>query len=223
MHPSKKRRPCFSLNYRKKNENAFSCSRISDRGLKNLATGCSFLREIDLSWVELITDHGITALTENCQLLTSIIICGTSITDEALIAVGRKIKRLEELSISHCSQITDHGIIPIARNCRNLTHLHAARCTNVGWPSDAVFRRVGTFVHNLARKLSFSNDELHIILKRRNFEIGEHSSFFYYYCRNLQGWKFSIENFVNNWKKLECSPISKFLFVFFLLILAVDF
>ena len=113
----------------------FSCSRVSDFGLKNLAGGCSLLREIDLSWCELITDHGITAVTENCPLLNSIIICGTSITDTALIAIGRKIKRLEELSVSHCTQITDHGINPIARNCRNLTHLHAARCSNVcmGW------------------------------------------------------------------------------------------
>ena len=35
-----------------------------------------------------------------------------------------------------------------------------------------------SFVQNLAPKLCFLNDELHIILARRNLEIGEHSSFF---------------------------------------------
>jgi len=39
------------------------------------------------------------------------------------------------------------------------------------------FRRVQTFVQNLTRKWFFSNEEFHIILKRRNLEICEHSSF----------------------------------------------
>ena len=51
-------------------------------------------------------------------------------------------------------------------------------------------------------QIMFSNDGLHIILNLGNLEIWEHSSFFNYWrnCRLNQ-----------TWKKLECSPISKFL------------
>ena len=35
----------------------------------------------------------------------------------------------------------------------------------------------GSFVHNFASEIIFSNDELHIILTRRSEEICEHSSF----------------------------------------------
>ena len=55
------------------------------------------------------------------------------------------------------------------------------------------FRRVETFVHNLTRKLNlfFHDDELHIILKSMNLEMGYHSSFFQLVNKN-------ILNFVNN-------------------------
>ena len=47
-----------------------------------------------------------------------------------------------------------------------------------GRPKNGVFRRVGTYVQNLVPKnFFFSPDELHIILKRSNLEVCEHSSF----------------------------------------------
>jgi len=46
---------------------------------------------------------------------------------------------------------------------------------------DAVFyRRLHTSVQNLVPYIIFSNDELHIILKRVNLEICRHSRFFNY-------------------------------------------
>ena len=38
---------------------------------------------------------------------------------------------------------------------------------------------------NLTTKIIFSNDELHIILKRGNLEIGEHSSFLHYWTKKV--------------------------------------
>ena len=78
------------------------------------------------------------------------------------------------------------------------------------------FTRHGTFVQHFTPKLFFSKDELHIILKLRNLEIGEHSSFLNYWTQiwlrsltnsdNLIIFKFRNSkvdlkaNFVNNWK-----------------------
>ena len=66
---------------------------------------------------------------------------------------------------------------------------------------DAVFfiRRVHTSVQNLNPKIIFSNDELHIILKRRNLEICKHSSFFKLLTKFVNI-PLNILLF-NNWKK----------------------
>jgi len=45
---------------------------------------------------------------------------------------------------------------------------------------DVVFRRVGSLEQNFTHYIIFSNDELHIILKRGNLEICENSSSFNY-------------------------------------------
>ena len=113
-----------------KNNQKFSCEKITDAGLKNLAQSTR-LREIDLSFCDQVTDQGVEALALNCPNLTSVILHSTSISDRALICLGKMSSRLEELSVSYCKDITDHGINAIARNCKNLMHLHAARCSNV--------------------------------------------------------------------------------------------
>jgi len=110
--------------------NLYSCERITDAGLKNLSQ-CNRLREIDLSFCDQVTDQGVEALALNCPNLTSVILHSTSISDRALICLGKMSSRLEELSVSYCKDISDHGINAIARNCKNLMHLHAARCSNL--------------------------------------------------------------------------------------------
>jgi len=67
-------------------------------------------------------------------------------------------------------------ILSEAEKRSNVT-LHFEHRVNAVDLKDAVFTRFGTLARNFTPKLFFSNDELHIILKRMNVKICEHSCF----------------------------------------------
>lgn len=81
---------------------------FDDDLLKTFAEGCPLLHTFIVP-NHTIKVHGMESLVSNCPLLTLFDINSSSITDDALIELG-KLKNLKKLHIGYCNKITDVGI-----------------------------------------------------------------------------------------------------------------
>lgn len=109
------------------------CQEVTNIGIRHLARGCSLLKSIDISGLN-ITDVGISSLSEFCPFLEDVLLFDCKkITDKSLASLALNCKNLSKLSICECSAITDTGLVNLA--CSELKSLKMNFCvgiTNLG-------------------------------------------------------------------------------------------
>ncbi len=102
---------------------------ITDDALLNISKYFSkSVIELDFSASNKITDYGLRILATRCKQLQSLALSNTSITDNGIQCLADNCRYLRKLKVSGCRNITDEGLIQIARKCTRLECIVASRC-----------------------------------------------------------------------------------------------
>lgn len=113
------------------------CTKLTDKGMKLLATRSPDLTVLDISCCVSITDNGLQGLVSNCVHLKQLTLesCGRSVTPCGLFQLSR-LQALEKLDLSMNSAVNDYVLGAIARQCQYLRELDINSCrggiTDVG-------------------------------------------------------------------------------------------
>ena len=108
------------------------CQDITDIGVSALGHGCSQLQSIDLSYCRSITDIGVSALGHGCGQLQSIDLSYCrSITDIGISALGHGCGQLQSIDLSYCQDITDIGISTLGHGCGQLQTINLSYCQDI--------------------------------------------------------------------------------------------
>ncbi|XP_013414781.1 F-box/LRR-repeat protein 7 [Lingula anatina] len=116
------------------------CKYITDMGYVYVGLHCSKLEELrictDREYVwpteASITDHGLTAISQNCPDLKHVEICRCScVTDAGIISLAECCSGLEHLSVSGCLALTDASLHALSRCCKNLKVFTASECVQL--------------------------------------------------------------------------------------------
>ncbi|KAF5737370.1 F-box protein [Tripterygium wilfordii] len=98
------------------------CIKLTDGGLKQILSKCSFLQSLNLYALSSFTDEAYAkiSLLSHLRFLD---LCGAqNISDESLSCIA-KCKKLVSLNLTWCVQITDAGVMAIAQDCTSLEFL----------------------------------------------------------------------------------------------------
>jgi len=134
--------------------NLGACTRISDSGVVALATRCTALKVLSLSFTcvedaavsavamncplledltlwdcDGVTDESIIALVERCPKINYLQLQGTSITCAALVALAAGECPLHDLGIEGCSHVSDAGVIAMVPKWRTVERLGIDLCS----------------------------------------------------------------------------------------------
>ena len=75
-----------------------------------------------------IVGESLPSLIDNCSSLTSLVLDGTSVTDDAVKAVHWERSRVTEVDLSWCRHLTQDGLTSMLPNCRYLRYLRLCCC-----------------------------------------------------------------------------------------------
>ncbi|XP_072953650.1 F-box/LRR-repeat protein 14 [Typha angustifolia] len=110
--------------------------RLTDNGLKELASGCSMLEVVELSFSDsefptlcCFTQEGVLTLIKSCPIRVLVLYCAYFFNDAGMKAL-RRLQFLETLELVKCQEVTDAGIQLIIHFPR-LTNLTLCRCLGV--------------------------------------------------------------------------------------------
>ena len=130
--------------------NLRECKLVSDVGVTFLSQGCRDLREINLRRREMpfrITDVALLQLGQGCQSLVSINLHGCEmISDSGLSWLSNWLKDLQQIDLSRCNKITNSGLRLLSEGCKNLQSIVLLNVKRVG---DVGLRFVSTGCCNL--------------------------------------------------------------------------
>ena len=98
--------------------------KITDDGLLGLSENCNDLKSLHISECGNITDTGMIAIINKCNLQSLDIGWCESITDSSILQISNKCDQLQELNIASCNNITDTSLIEIGKNCIHLKSLN---------------------------------------------------------------------------------------------------
>ncbi|XP_077726670.1 protein AMN1 homolog isoform X2 [Canis aureus] len=95
------------------------CCNLTDEGVLALALNCRLLKIIDLGGCLGITDVSLHALGENCPFLQCVDFSATQVSDDGVVALvnGPCAKKLEEIHMGHCVNLTDEAVEAVLTCC----------------------------------------------------------------------------------------------------------
>eukprot|EP00276_Gloeochaete_wittrockiana_P006532 CAMPEP_0184646578 /NCGR_PEP_ID=MMETSP0308-20130426/3281_1 /TAXON_ID=38269 /ORGANISM="Gloeochaete witrockiana, Strain SAG 46.84" /LENGTH=671 /DNA_ID=CAMNT_0027076709 /DNA_START=36 /DNA_END=2051 /DNA_ORIENTATION=- len=105
-----------------------------DEGVINLAKGCTQIEELGLMNFVDLSDRGVSALIEHHgPSLTSVDVCGSSITDISLRKITQGCPKLSRLNIAGCIAVSGTGVSQaISKLGPQLVHLNLCKLQVVG-------------------------------------------------------------------------------------------
>ncbi|XP_061365171.1 F-box/LRR-repeat protein 3-like [Gastrolobium bilobum] len=107
------------------------CLKITDNGLKHIASSCSELKHLDLYRSSRISAEGIAEIALGCPSLEVINIAyNSNVTDTSLVSLSKCLK-LRTLEIRGCPHISSAGLSNIAVKCRHLETLDIKKCYKI--------------------------------------------------------------------------------------------
>jgi len=120
------------------------CKRVGDSGLLSLSYHCKNIEDLDLFYLNKLTDCSINSLKEctqlkklilpgpslkfkisdqillniilHCKFIETLSTSGTDITDKSLKEIASKLNLLKQLDISECKKLTKRGILELTKN-----------------------------------------------------------------------------------------------------------
>ncbi|XP_068705311.1 F-box/LRR-repeat protein 20-like [Montipora foliosa] len=104
------------------------CSLLTDQIVRYIAENCRNLKSLCLRRCNNIEGESLPALIDNCSSLTSLVLDGTSVTDDAVRAVRWERSAVTEVDLSWCRHLTQDGLQAMLPKCRFLRYLRLCCC-----------------------------------------------------------------------------------------------
>jgi hypothetical protein len=94
------------------------------------ATLCKLTALTSLTISGSVSAGSVTALVENCSLLTQLNLddCSAVVNNRTLTAIGTHCAWLQDLSIYYCTKVTDVGIVALVKRISDLQKLNCFGC-----------------------------------------------------------------------------------------------
>ena len=92
----------------------------------NHISKCIYLKTLDISCCENITDEGIRDLSCGCHLITTLNLSGLNISNQSLVYIANNCPNLQDIDLCSCPFITDFGVSYLANKCKLLQHVDLA-------------------------------------------------------------------------------------------------
>ncbi|MFS7965500.1 putative leucine-rich repeat domain superfamily [Helianthus anomalus] len=117
------------------------CTKLTDRGLKAIATSCPDLCAIDLTNVCKLTDASLGHLANGCQTIQTMKFCRNTFSDEAVAAyLEARGGSLTELSLNHVDKVGNHTALSLAKHAKKL------QCLDLSWCREMTDEGLGLIV-----------------------------------------------------------------------------
>lgn len=114
---------------------------LTDRFLFALGTHSTRLKYILLSGLGHITDKGMVAMCQGCPRIVRLDCIGCArLTDVSVKAISA-LKKLHAINLSSCDEVTDDGILALAENCYALKYVNISNLAEVSKISIAKLTR----------------------------------------------------------------------------------
>lgn len=113
-------------------------NRVSDASLKEIATHCPELRQLELSFCYLVSTNGVLQVANSCRKITHMNLCLVDMIADKAIETLAENCNLKELNLRGCTHITDRSLEALAQHCRELEVLHLLGCDKVSASTVAV-------------------------------------------------------------------------------------
>ncbi|XP_061409395.1 F-box/LRR-repeat protein 17 [Lethenteron reissneri] len=106
-------------------------SELDGETVMALVRSCSRLTTLNLCLNRGIDDRCVEVIAKEGRNIKELYLVSCSITDQALLVIGRFSASIETVDVGWCQEITDHGAIEISRTSRSLAYLGLMRCDKV--------------------------------------------------------------------------------------------
>lgn len=158
---------------------ADSCKGVGDLTLVTLGKECAHLHNLNIRFCQGISDQGLVGLCEQPGKLSRLKVVDVrqckGLTDRALVALSN-CPLLEYLNIEGLYKVTDNGVLALALKCRKLKLLDISWCCEVTLLSlEELVKEcfpLTCIVHNGCGQLSHSDINHLAIMMRRKLEHG---------------------------------------------------
>lgn len=104
------------------------CTSLTDQMLRYLAENCTNLRSLCLRRCNNIRGGSLSVLIDSCSSLTSLVLDGTSVSDDAVTSVHWETSVITEVDLSWCRHLTQTGLKSMLPRCRFLRYLRLCCC-----------------------------------------------------------------------------------------------
>ncbi|KAI9679878.1 MAG: SCF ubiquitin ligase complex subunit [Caeruleum heppii] len=143
-----------------------NCTKLSDFGVTSLVNGNRSLLALDISGLDLISDHTLLTVADNCTRLQGLNITGCKqVTDQSLIAVSERCRSIKRLKLNDCSQVTNQSVVAFAKNCHQMLEIDLHNCEMVSDLSVTALLTHGRHLRELRlAQCSLINDDAFLAL-----------------------------------------------------------
>ncbi|KAK3245209.1 hypothetical protein CYMTET_45213 [Cymbomonas tetramitiformis] len=103
--------------------NVNSCTSVTSKSIESVALHCPELSRLDVGRCLRVDTNSIVLFVEKCTGLQHLNVSFCNIADAALFAVVQHSRKLRYLNITACKQVTDEGLLAVGKRCPQLQHL----------------------------------------------------------------------------------------------------
>ncbi|XP_073251278.1 F-box/LRR-repeat protein 12-like [Porites lutea] len=104
------------------------CSSLTDQMVRYIAEHCRNLKSLCLRRCKNIQGESLPKLIDNCSSLTSLVLDGTNVSDNAVMSVRWEKSVISEVDLSWCRHLTENGLKFMLPRCRFLRYLRLCCC-----------------------------------------------------------------------------------------------
>lgn len=104
------------------------CTSLTDQMVRHLAEYCTNLRSLCLRRCNNIRGESLPVLIDCCSSLTSLVLDGTSVSDDSVTPVRWEKSVITEIDLSWCRHLTQAGLKSMLPRCRSLRYLRLCCC-----------------------------------------------------------------------------------------------
>ncbi|XP_077993624.1 F-box/LRR-repeat protein 17-like [Glandiceps talaboti] len=104
---------------------------VTTEAIKTVVFQCEHMITLNLCLCSQVNDECVAFIAKNGKKLKNLFLVSCSVTDEALIDIGRFSRSITHIDVGWCQGVTDRGTTAISETCKQLEHLGLTRCDRV--------------------------------------------------------------------------------------------
>ncbi|KAI8920858.1 hypothetical protein DFJ77DRAFT_447623 [Powellomyces hirtus] len=112
------------------------CLSVRDKGLKAISENAPQLLSLSLSFCDRITDVGVKYIAEGCPSLILLELkCLPFVSDDSVREIANSCSHLESVNLGG-TRITENSVVDLFAKCKKLTFLDLSSCYNIAYPEN---------------------------------------------------------------------------------------